>query len=627
MTNEMLIILSIVVPAAAGIIAILFPERVKFVREAITLIAVTFGLYAAITLFAVPGEVRIFHKWLPFGADIDFRLYHFSKFLLLAASGFSILIALYSAAFMRKRSHQRLYYPYFLLTAAMSYGAILSNNLMLLLVFWGGLLLTLYGMIAIGSERSFLTAAKSLIIVGISDLALILGIAIASAAAGTLTMDKISLTMNTPAIAAAFILMMIGATAKAGAMPFHTWIPDAAVDAPLPVMAYIPAALEKLLGIYLLARITLDFFKMTFAMQIVLLTIGAVTIVFAVAMALIQKDYKRLLSYHAISQVGYMILGIGTGIPAGIAGGIFHMINHSMYKSCLFLTGGSVEHRTGTTDLNKLGGLFRSMPVTFICFAVAALSISGVPPFNGFFSKELIFEGAFEFAKHANNNWLLIFYIAAEVGAVLTFASFLKLGHAAYFDKPKEPVKVKESPLVMLIPMLVLAAGCVFFGVMNSVPMKHLIEPVLPPAMLGHGHLYEHFTFAKVTGSMLTWISVGVLALGLINHILGVIMGKSGLHASDHIRKAPILSAVYSGAEKRYFDPYDVGMKIQFGWSKLLYWIDRANNWLYDTLIQNIVLVSSKGLRMAHTGSLNGYLFVMLGGIAAFIAVFLWVVL
>ena len=124
--------------------------------------------------------------------------------------------------------------------------------------------------------------------------------------------------------------------------------------------------------------------------------VGAVTILFAVMMALVQKDYKRLLSYHAISQVGYMILGIGTAVPAGIIGGLFHMMNHAMYKSACSSPAGSVEKQAGTTDLSKLGGLVRRMPVTSICFIVAAASISGVPPFNGFFSKELVYDGALE---------------------------------------------------------------------------------------------------------------------------------------------------------------------------------------------------------------------------------------
>ncbi len=239
--------------------------------------------------------------------------------------------------------------------------------------------------------------------------------------------------------------MMIGAIGKAGVMPFHTWIPDAAIDAPVAFMAFMPAAFEKLLGIYLLARLSLDVFKLEKGgdMSILMMTVGAVTIVLAVMMALIQKDFKRLLSYHAVSQVGYMILGIGTGVAVGIAGGIFHMINHAMYKCGLFLSAGSVEHRMGTTEMKKLGGLAREMPLTAAGFTVCALAISGVWPLNGFVSKEMVFHGALE-------SGYTVFAVAAWLGAIFTFASFLKAGHSVFFGKPGEarPAgKVKESPL------------------------------------------------------------------------------------------------------------------------------------------------------------------------------------
>src|SRR5208282_164932 len=197
--------------------------------------------------------------------------------------------------------------------------------------------------------------------------------------------------------------------------------------------------------------------------SMVMMIVGSGTIVLAVMMALVQKDYKRLLSYHAISQVGYMVLGIGTALPIGIVGGLFHMINHAMYKSCLFLTGGAVEKQAGSTDLEKLGGLARSMPVTAVCFIVAAASISGVPPFNGFFSKEMVYHAALE------SGW--VFYAVALLGSVFTAASFLKLGHAAFFGKRADTPAIREAPLPMLIPMIVLAGLCVLFGVGNSLPL------------------------------------------------------------------------------------------------------------------------------------------------------------
>ena len=263
-------------------------------------------------------------------------------------------------------------------------------------------------------------------------------------------------------------------------MPFHSWIPDAAIDAPLPFMAILPASIEKLLGIYFLARISLDLFTLRPGSWVstTLMVVGRVTIILAVLMALVQKNYKRLLSYHAISQVGYMILGIGTALPIGIIGGLFHMINHAMYKSCLFLTGGAVEKQAGTTDLEKLGGLARGMPVTVICFIVAAASISGVPPFNGFFSKEMVYHAALE------SGW--VFYAVALLGSFFTAASFLKLGHAAFFGKRAiDAPAVKEAPLPMLIPMIVLAGLCILFGVGNSIPLGGLIQPAVGTAVTG----------------------------------------------------------------------------------------------------------------------------------------------
>ncbi|MFA6320651.1 MAG: proton-conducting transporter membrane subunit, partial [Candidatus Omnitrophota bacterium] len=375
----------IIIPLITALVILALPKKVKWAKEVAAVAGTTLNLLAAITLFK--SNIIFSHPWSGFGIDFSMRLYQFSAFIILAAAGFAFLITLYSTASLFNKDYAKPFYIYLALSLLMVNGAVLANNLVLMLFFWEGLLVTLFGMIAIGGKQAFKTATKAFVIVGISDLFMMVGIALTAYLAGTLTMTSISL--STAGLGGlAFIFLVIGAISKAGSMPFHSWIPDAAIDAPLPFMAILPASLEKLLGIYFLARISLDMFKLNVHSwaSTTLMVVGAITILLAVMMALVQKDYKRLLSYHAISQVGYMILGIGTLVPVGIVGGLFHMINHAMYKSCLFLTGGSVEKQTGTTDLNKLGGIAKKMPVTFICFIIAAASISGVPPFNGFFS-------------------------------------------------------------------------------------------------------------------------------------------------------------------------------------------------------------------------------------------------
>ncbi|MDD5594233.1 MAG: proton-conducting transporter membrane subunit, partial [Candidatus Margulisbacteria bacterium] len=528
-------------------------------------------------------------------------------FILLAIAAFGALIALYSAVFMSDRPFAKQFFSYLLLTIAFSNGAVLADNLILFLFFWEGLLLTLFGMIIIGRKEAFKTAIKAFVIVGITDLCLMFGLILTGWLAGTFTMSEINLPLGGLA-SLAFVFMMIGAVAKAGSMPFHTWIPDAALDAPLPFMALVPAAIEKLLGIYFLARISLDLFKLEPGswISMMMMILGALTILLAVMMALVQKDYKKLLSYHAISQVGYMILGIGTAVPVGIVGGIFHMINHAMYKSCLFLTGGSVEKQTGTTDLSKLGGLFSKMPITMICFAVAAASISGVPPFNGFFSKELIYDGALE------RGW--IFYLAAVLGSVLTAASFLKLGHAAYFDKETEATRsAKEASWPMLLPMIVIAGFCILFGVYNPLPLNHLIQPILGARLEGHG-------YAGLPGNW--WLVLGTviaLTIAVLNHLYGVKRTGKGIGASDHIHYAPGLSTVYDLADKKYFDPYDVGMKLAGGLSLILFWIDRFIDWLYETVIVGITMVFSAIVRWFHSGNISNYVVWSLVGAAVVI--------
>jgi len=532
--------------------------------------------------------------WVGFGLALSFRLDHFSLFIGLSIAAFGLLIALYSIPFLKGKSYAGQFYLYLLLTLLFAIGTVLANNLILLLFFWEGLLLTLFGMIIIGNKEAYKTAIKAFVIVGITDLCMMAGIALTGHLAGTFMLSKIHLTLDGLS-GIAYLLLLIGALAKSGAMPFHSWIPDAASDAPLPFMALIPGALEKLIGIYFLTRISLELFTLSPESWIspLLMIIGALTIVLAVLMALIQKDFKKLLSYHAISQVGYMVLGIGTAVPVGIIGGLFHMINNALYKSCLFLTGGSVEKQTGTTDLTKLGGLAWQMPVTFACFTIAALSISGVPPFNGFFSKELIYDGALQ------RGW--IFYLAAVLGSFFTAASFLKLGHAAFLGK--SDIKVKESSWLMLIPMIIIAGVCILFGVYSALPLKQIIQPIVGAHELEGPNL------------ILVLMTVVVLIGAILNHLYGVKKTGQGIGAVDHIHYAPVISGLYDRAEKKYFDPYEWGMKLAAWLARLLYFIDRFIDWLYEGFTVKTTLAFTWAINRLHTGNVSTYVLWSLIGV------------
>ena len=331
-------------------------------------------------------------------------------------------------------------------------------------------------------------ARKSLMVIGGSDALMLLGIVIYWKLTGSTRMDGPAIALDSPLAYTAFLTLLAAAFAKAGAVPFHTWVPGFGEKVDAPVSAFLPASLDKLLGIYLLARCVLDLFVPTPAMYGMLMLLGAVTVISAVLMALVQHDLKRLLSYHAVSQVGYMILGIGTGTALGLAGGLFHMLNNTIYKSALFLCAGVIEKETGTTDLDRLGGLAKLMPVTFLTCTVAALSISGIPPLNGFASKWMIYQGIISSGEGAGPGWI-VWLAVAMLGSALTLASFVKVLHATFLCKPSPEVQqltIRESSVSMLAPMVVLAALCVVFGVFAfQLPLGRMIFPLVQAEVPG----------------------------------------------------------------------------------------------------------------------------------------------
>jgi NADH-quinone oxidoreductase subunit L len=611
------LLIPVLLPAIAAIVNLIVPKPGRNAREIFSTAGAALILYCGFRLFLM-RDLEWSVPWLGSGIDFELRLYSFSRFILLGLSGFLFLIVLYSTVKMANAPRKREYYAYLFLTSALANGAALANNFVLLVFFWEGLLLTLYGLITLGGRQAHRTAVKSFIISGFCDFCMILGIGILWTLTNTLRMSDVALNPVHPAGlgTAAFILMMIGAIGKAGAMPFHTWIPDAALDAPVTVMAFIPAAFEKLLGIYLLARISLDFFVLepNSPMSIVLMTIGAATIVLAVFMALIQKDFKKLLSFHAVSQVGYMVLGIGTGIPVGIAGGIFHMINHAMYKCGLFLSAGSVEHRLGTTELKKLGGLRREMPITALGFTVCALAISGVWPLNGFVSKEMVFHGVLQTGHK-------IFAVAAWVGVIFTFASFLKAGHSVFFG-PRNPEakETKENEAPITIPILVLAALCVLFGVYNQLPLKSFIEPIFEGRIRMAGHL-DFSRHALDLFNPIAGISILCLLIALGIHWFGWKRAqKKAYLASEIIHNLPVVKNLYQWSEARFFDLYEHGIRFLKGLSHVLFvGIDRNIDFFYERAITAVGKALGGILKKAHNGHYANYLAWCISGLAVIV--------
>ena len=241
-----LLLLPILIPLLAALIILLIPKKVCCAVETLALLATAGNLLVTYWLF---GQKLVFNfPWAGNGLEFSLRLYHFSAFTIAAAATFGLLIAVYCLSFLKEKEYAKAFWFYLLVTLSFVNGAVLANNLVLLLFFWEGLLLTLFGMILIGGKNSFRTAIKAFIINGITDLCLMVGIALTGYLAGTLTISSIHLSARAARRPSPLHLLMIGAISKAGSMPFHTWIPDAALDAPLPFMALLPGCDGKTAG-------------------------------------------------------------------------------------------------------------------------------------------------------------------------------------------------------------------------------------------------------------------------------------------------------------------------------------------------------------------------------------------
>ncbi len=616
--------LLIMMPMLVGVVIFVIPDSMKIIKGLIALIVTAVTLYLSIIVFRLPSgaEAGLYSLQSIFLPVIDkfmmLKVDGLSRLIVLFIGLFGFLYAIYSISYLDRSQTSKgsvkakippYYYSYYLITLGASFGVALADNLLLFVALWGLLGLTLYKLIKGHDDESSATGKKTLILIGASDSILIMGIGLIYISARTFNMSEISLFTNTKIANIAFLSLLIASFTKAGAFPFHTWIPDYAKDAPASTSAFLPASLDKLLGIYFLARICTGLFHLTQWATLLLLIIGSVTIIAAVMMALIQHNYKKLLGYHSISQVGYMITGLALGTPLGIAAGLFHLVNNAIYKGGLFLTSGSVEKRTGKEELGELGGLSKFMPLTFIAALVFALSISGIPPFNGFYSKWMIYTGIIQFGTGtgiANKLWM-VWLTLALIGSALTLASFVKLISGIYLGRRNEQLgEVKEVSFLMWFPQSVLAVLCVLFGI--------FAYNWVIPGLIGFTHVGNANTFPGL------WPAQAVSILILVSIIVGFIiywvgtlktrrvsdsfiggeklqeeLSYSSLEFYKTIGTFKLFGFFYEKAKRKWFDIYHLGKEFVLGLNSMLSW--------------------------CHTGILSTYLMWMILGIAAMLVI------
>jgi formate hydrogenlyase subunit 3/multisubunit Na+/H+ antiporter MnhD subunit len=572
---------------------------------------------AGILWAGAPGPLAyhaVFDLPAPLSVVLRFSVGPFMGALNFLAALFGFCVVLYSLSYPQSEREAHRFYAFALWAVAGASVALCSRHLLVFLFAWEAVTVMLYLLIGVGGPQARAGAAKTFAMLGFSDAALILGIGLLFAMGGVQNLDVDYLQAHRIAVAGwgragLYLLFLIAALAKAGAVPLHTWIPAAAEHAPVPTMALLPASLDKLLGIVLLARISLGFFELTLALRIALMLIGIVTIVAAVMMAMVQHELRRLLSFHAVSQVGYMVLGIGTGVPIGIVGGLFHMINHAIYKSLLFLSGGAVESRAGTLELDDLGGLGRAMPLTATAFMIGSLAISGVPPLNGFVSKWMVYQGVLEGGEYL----MPVLLAGAVFGSALTLASFVKAMHSVFFGERSPALagrEVREAGWNMLLPLGLLSGLCVVLGLLGGqvaqgISGHGLAEFGQAPVALEPGPAISTAVGLWGSGDAVLLILIG-LALGLAFYMIGRTMkirrvrpflgGEVQTPASTHVsgtgfyltvRELPFVRAFYRDAETGAFDVYRIAG--QMG-SVVISWLRKLHTGVLEVYVTWVVV-------------------------------------
>lgn len=416
--------------------------------------------------------------------SLTLRLDSFSLIMLLVINLVSFFALVFSFTYINHYGSKPVFYGLFLVMVAGLNGVVLAADLFNLYVFLEVAAAASFALVAYGLRHDELEAAfKYLVLSAVATALILLSVALIYTITGSLGMAEVARSLASgspkPALMFTVILFIVGFGLKAALVPFHAWLPDAHPSAPAPISAMLSGVVIKVSGVYALIRIVFNVIGMTPTISQTLMAFGMLSMVAGAVLASVQTDFKRLLAYSSISQIGYVILGFGLGTPLGILGGIYHLMNHATFKGLLFLTAGSTEYATGTRDLTKMGGLGKRLPVTGTSMTVGSLAIAGVPPLNGFVSKLIIIIAAIEAHYY-------VYAVLAVLTSLVTLGYFLKVNRYAFFGTLAEEFKaIKEVPASMAVSTAVLALLCIAFGVLYPVLSRVILAPAASVLLSG----------------------------------------------------------------------------------------------------------------------------------------------
>jgi len=652
-----------------GLISLLCPGMVG--------VAFVFSLGAVIELAGrAPADRRvevIVFQWLaglPFhklsgeggvlSAPWGFLLDPLSSVMILVVTGVGFLIHVYSVGYMGQEGGYYRFFGYLNLFVFFMLMLVLANNYVLLFVGWEGVGLCSYLLIGFYFLRKSATDAgnKAFLVNRVGDAAFLLGILLMFATLGTAQFTQVNDLLRSgsyPAEAKSWFGLMalclfIGATGKSAQLPLYVWLPDA-MEGPTPVSALIHAATMVTAGVYMVARSNALFLLAPETMGLVAV-IGAATAIFAASIALVQNDIKRVLAYSTVSQLGYMFLACGVG---AFWVGIFHLYTHAFFKALLFLGSGSVIHAlSGEQDMRKMGGLKDKIPITFRTMFIASLAIAGIPGLAGFFSKDEILWQTWSSPGGAHR----FLYAVGMVTACFTAFYMWRLMYMTFYGKSRVPAEVEhhvhESPKVMTVPLMALAAGSVVAGWVGVPKVFHFPEGwpsferwLAPVFAAGAEAAAEHHSAAAEWGLMALSVA---LALGGIALAARLYLRQPELADSLAERFAPLHRLLY---RKYYVDEIYNGLFVEglakgggtllggfdakvvdggvngTGWmtrftSTVSIWWD---TWIIDGAVRLgafLIKLASYPVRILQTGLVQFYALAMVAGVLLFFGYYLW---
>ncbi len=603
-----------------------YPKWSGYAAIAGVALSFLFSLWVLDSVIDKDGHPLAFrtHEWLtvsaPAGRDLivnlGLRVDGLTAIMLVVVTSVALLVQIYSQEYMAGDGGYSRYFAYLSLFTASMLGLILVDSILLIYVFWELVGLCSYLLIGFWFHKPSATRAamKAFLVTRLGDVGLLLAIILMWTKTGTFDIGQIQQLAVTGAISVNVLTVFglgvfAGAAGKSAQFPLHVWLPDA-MEGPTPVSALIHAATMVAAGVYLVARL-FPIYEAADGARLTIAAVGGTTALMAALIGLVMTDVKRVLAYSTISQLGYMMLAIGCG---GYVAAIFHLLTHAYFKALLFLGSGNVSHATNTFDMRKMGGLRRVMPWTFATFLVGSLSLSGVFPFAGFWSKDEILGAAW-------HDQPVLFWLALAVVFLTAFYMFRAIfltfegeyqGGEAPEDTShgRDPSHPHESPWLMVLPLAVLAVPAVLIGFTNARGgIEHLLTGALPDPESVHK---VHFSWGIALGSSAVALS-GIGSAWLF-------YGAKVLSAE---RVSAALRPVHVLLERKYFldDLYeDVLVKnvLYRGVTAGLAWFDTN---VVDAAANGIAIgakLTSFGLRQLQTGQVQVYAaFALLGVVLA----------